>query len=339
MEYKVIFAGRLEFGTSRSYEKVLKQFEHRRENYYRNDVLFQTEDIFIEDEQALYIERSLLRNVSQKSWQNTVNILKQVAQYAVAGDINAWKLNVEGLVKHLVIEPETEKTAVQAYRTGRELVQEKGREEEAYAALTRAIDKFSRHALAYERRGYVNFKLGNLEDALYDYNKSIDINPHKPEPYMGRAMIYLKKKDLTALVDDLDNVLKYSIPHQPMYWNARLMKAEKLLEMSRFEEAAYEYRLFVKRNLAEDHPLQSRRRRAHYEYAKALMATGKAKEARDILDAALKTPEAKGAPSNAEILVQRGLAGKEAGTKGYREDWKKAAGQGSKKAEKLLAEH
>ena len=226
MEYKVIFSGRLEFGTERSYGQVLKQFEHRKENYYRNDILFLEEDIFKEEELALVIPRSLLKNISNKSWQNTVNILKQVSQFAIAGDINAWKISDTGLSDHQVIEPETEKSTVKAFRKGRELVQEKGMETAAYEALTRAIDKFSRHALAYERRGYVNFKLANMEDALYDYNKSIDINPNKPEAYMGRAQVNLKKKDLPAVIADLDSVMRYAIPHQNILLGSSYPKKE-----------------------------------------------------------------------------------------------------------------
>lgn len=58
---------------------------------------------------------------------------------------------------------------------------------EAMEALTRAIAKFEQHAVAYERRGFVNFSLKNYEDALYDYNKSIKYNDAVPKPYLGRA--------------------------------------------------------------------------------------------------------------------------------------------------------
>ena len=43
---KVIIAGHLEFGAERNYEQVVKLFEHRRENYYRNDIFLKVEEIF-----------------------------------------------------------------------------------------------------------------------------------------------------------------------------------------------------------------------------------------------------------------------------------------------------
>ena len=44
--YKTIFSGRLEFGTQRSYDKVFNLYQHRVENYYRNSILLDAEEIF-----------------------------------------------------------------------------------------------------------------------------------------------------------------------------------------------------------------------------------------------------------------------------------------------------
>ena len=108
------------------------------------------------------------------------------------------------------------------------------------------------------------------------------------------------------------------------------------MEMGKAKEAAYEYGLFLKRKLPTDHPLRKRRRSIQFSMGKALIAAGEPKEARAILDAAL-TMEGSGKPSDADILIQRGLAGQKAGTKGYRNDWEAAADKGSKRAMKLLA--
>ena len=49
MFYKAIIQGRLDFGTPRSFETVVKMYNYRVENYHKNDILFKAEDIFNEE--------------------------------------------------------------------------------------------------------------------------------------------------------------------------------------------------------------------------------------------------------------------------------------------------
>ena len=184
--YKTIVSGCLEFGNARSYEQVLKLYLHRTENYYRNDILLKAEEVFQEETFILSIPR-YIKECPEKSWKNTLNLLEYVAGYAVAGDLKAWVIQDGKMIDQRVIEPDGDKSATQAFIQGRELVKEKGMEEEAMNSLNKAIDKFERHALAYERRGYVNYRLRNYDDAMYDFTKSIDINPNMPDAYWGRA--------------------------------------------------------------------------------------------------------------------------------------------------------
>ena len=39
--------------------------------------------------------------------------------------------------------------------------------------MDKVIKRFERHAQAYERRGFTNLLMGNLDEAIYDYTKSI----------------------------------------------------------------------------------------------------------------------------------------------------------------------
>ena len=87
--YKTILSGCLEFGNSRSYEQVLKLYQHRLENYYRNDILLLAEEVFQEDSFILTIPR-FITECSEKSWKNTLNLLEYMAGYAVAGSLKAW---------------------------------------------------------------------------------------------------------------------------------------------------------------------------------------------------------------------------------------------------------
>ncbi len=334
MEYKVIISGHLEFSSSRSFGKVLDTYLHRLENYYKNEVLLKQEDLFDEERCVVDIPRFICTSNSDKRWRNTVSMLEMIIQFAIAGNFSLWKLKDGKLLDQLSLEPKCEKAAVQSFLKGRELMT-KGKKTEAHQALTTAIDKFERHAQAYERRGFVNFQLGNLEDAFYDFTKSIDINSHNPDAYLGRASVYMKQGLNEAAVADLDKAIKSSIPHQPIYWQARRRKGEALLELLEYEPAEFELRLVTKRRFSPDNPNHKWQRKTYVDYGKALLGLGRYEEAAEALTKA-RDLEEMGYIRKDEILLFRGIALQKAGKIGYQDDWKAAADQGSKRAQTLL---
>jgi len=336
MTYKTIFSGRLEFGNARSFDKVLTMYQHRVENYYKMDVLLKEEEVFIEEAHALDVPRFITQS-NEKSWKNTLSVLEFVAQYAIAGSLNAWMVD-EGKVKQQhVIEPTSDKAAVQSFLSGREMVQERGRESEAMQALSRAIEKYARHALAYERRGYVNYLLHNFSDALYDFSKSIDINPKNADPYIGRAQVYMSQKDYTAAIPDLDKAIKNSIPLQDVYWRARRLKADCHLALEEYDSAVFELKLFTKRQFGPESTNYKWRKKALADYGKALLQTNALKDAIDAFNRALGlTGNQKDLNNEAEPFLLRGIALQRMGQSGFRQDWQEAASLGSKRAARLL---
>ncbi len=334
--FKIILSGCLEFGSQRSYDQVLKLFLHRVENYYRNDILLKAEDVFQESSYILNLPR-FITECSEKSWKNTLNLLGYVAQYAIAGDLRAWVIQDGKLIEQRVIEPKGDKTAIQAYIQGRNLVKESGMEEEAMEALNKAIEKFERHAMAYERRGYVNFRLRNYNDALYDFSKSIDINPTNPEAFWGRANTKVKKQDYAGAIADLDAALKTSIPHQPIYWSTRRLKGELHLQMGDMQKAILELKLVAKRNFTADDPNYKWQKNALFNYGKALFEIGEYSEAVTVFNQMFDfNIEREEAPPAAEQYYSRALARQKAGESGYVNDLKEAAELGSSKAAELL---
>jgi hypothetical protein len=61
MEFKTIFSGNFEFGSQRSYERLVQMCEHRIENYYKSDVLIKMEDFLDEEGFALRIPRLITK--------------------------------------------------------------------------------------------------------------------------------------------------------------------------------------------------------------------------------------------------------------------------------------
>ncbi|MEM6876984.1 MAG: tetratricopeptide repeat protein, partial [Bacteroidota bacterium] len=246
---KVIFAGQLEFGTSRNFENVQTQYAHRMEHYYKNDILLKPESIFNPDERTMDIPRTVVTS-TDRQYKNTVNLLERIATFSIAGDLNIWRLNGIGqMMDHRLFEPRADRTTNQLFRKGREMLDQAEHIGEAKELLTKAIDNFERHAVAYERRGVINYKLGNHKDALYDFTKSIKIYASKPESYYGRGLIYFSKEeeDLDKAIADFGTVAKYAIPHQKIYWLAKRMRADALRKAGRTDEARKDYASFVNR--------------------------------------------------------------------------------------------
>ncbi len=336
MEFKTIFSGNFEFGTQRSFDRLVKMCEHRIENYYKSDVLIKLEDFLDEEGFALRIPRYITKG-GDKSWRNTINLIEFIAQYAVAGSMSVWMVDNGVVLRHKTTEPVSDKVAVQSFLLGREMISEKGREIEAMEALSRAINKFERHGLAYERRGHVNYLLNNFDDAIYDFSKCININPNYAAAYLGRSLVYIVKEDYETAISDLEKAIKRSIPLQTIYWKSRKIKADCHLAIKDYEGAIFELKLFTSRNFAKDHPSYKYLGKAFFDYGKALFAVGRHNDAIGAFDRAIQLDEGEETLA-ADRLYFRGMALKEAGKSGFEEDLKEAANRGSQRAAKLLEE-
>jgi tetratricopeptide (TPR) repeat protein len=249
---KLVFRGRLDFGNQRTYDLVVKHRQTRLENYFRTEILFKAEQIFVPEELAINVPQQTLMS-TEKHWRNTTSLLKEVAQYALAGNVGAWWVQNGQVLAECQIEPNSDKVAVSEYLRGRELVQQGGMEE-ASIALSNAIEKYERHAAAFERRGYVNYKLKNFNDAHYDFSKSIAINPIAPEPFYGRGKVHMLKNEWDAAAADFDQTIKKSLAVQPMHWLARLRKGDSLYHAKRYAEAIPELKFFLQRKFQENDP-------------------------------------------------------------------------------------
>lgn len=335
MFFKSIFQGNLQFGNEKSYEKVIRMYDHRVENYYKNDILFKVEDIFKEDDLSLKIPRTVI-NITEKNWKNSVDLLKYVAQFAISGNVGAWMTEEGKILKYVWIEPKGDKAVVQKFLKGRSLVDQVGKEKEAEEALSNAIELYDRHAQAYERRGYVNFLMKKYHDADRDFTKSVNIDSSNAPAYYGRAKIKMLKEDWEEAISDLELAIKTSLALQDIHWSARRLKGECLQQLKRYEEAEFEYRFFAKRVFKEKSPNAIYQRLVLYNHGRVLLEIGKNAEALESLEKAYKCTTGKEYVYDADILVYRGIARKQAGKNGFLSDWNEAKKLGSKQAEQLL---
>lgn len=340
MLQKTIIQGRLDFGKQRAFDKALKMYRHRLENYYKTEILFKEEETLFNDEDlSLVIERNVTQT-TDKYWKNTIDILSYLAQFAVAGKICAWMLEEGNILDYHLIEPDSDKMVVRHFQKGRQLVDESGQEEDALKALDKAIKKYNKHSQAYERRGHLNYHLKNTEEALHDFSKSIHLDYTNADAYYGRGHVYLRQKAYEKAIEDFESTAKFAIALQPIYWKARLHLAECYMQINDYEKAEFNLKLFTNRDFSKENPNYAERSRAFARYGETLIALEKYDEAAKALDRAIEEADSDSEDKRlAERLRTRGWAKYKAGRKGYLSDWKKAVKLGDKKAESWLLEY
>jgi len=335
MLYKTIIQGRLEFATEKTYAKVLKMFEYRAETYHKNDILFEMEEIFFPENFQLIIPR-MVKQVYEKTYKNTAKLLEYCSQFAVSGSLNTWLIDEGKILHYAKMEPASDKVAVQQYLKGKSLVKTKGKEAEAIQALTKAIEKFDRHAQAYERRAKVNYTMKKYHDAKRDYDKSLNHDDTNPHAFYGRAKIKLHEKDYKSAIQDFDMTLKYSVALQEIYWKARRLKSICHMELGEYEKAAFDLKLITNRAFKEDTTMIHWKRWCYFNYGLVLMQLENYDEALNAFESTLSIHEGYDDISEAEKLKNRGLAKQKAGKNGYIKDIKDAADLGDKEAATLL---
>lgn len=303
-EYRIIIAGQLEFGNRKVFQQVLDQYTHRMENYYKADILLKPEAVFKEEELTFDVPRTVVVG-SEREWLNTVNLLERVVSFAMAGSLHLWRLGAGTMLDNLLLEPNAERTTVQLFNQGRTLVDQTDKEQEALVKLTQVVDRFARHAQAYERRGFVNMSLGNLDDALYDYNKSLNIHANMPEAHYGRGLVYTRRDDWAAAAQDFEAVTRNSIPHQKIYWMAQVALGDCYLKLGKPADALRVYNMFSKRKQRIE-SLNRYDRRVNYAFGQLLLASGRANDAVQAFQRALNAEADRKAP--AEHLIHAELA-------------------------------
>ena len=334
IEYKTIVSGSLEFGSQKTFEKVFKMYEHRVENYYKADLFVDFEEAFLPDDFMVRIPRTVTVSTN-KIWKNTLDLLEYLAQFALAGRIIAWMVKDGVILRESSIEPKCDKVAVQAFLKGRNQLTQ-GKEQEAITSFDKAIAKYSRHAYAYEKRGYVKLQLDDLEGAESDFNKSNAINPNIPEPYVGLAKLKMITKDHKSAIIHLGSAIKNSIPLMPIYWQARRMRIICHQELKQNAEAIGDLKAFCNRNFNQDDPNYKYNDWAWFNYGKVLLEVGDSQQALEIFNKSVENLEKNNSKIDPDFLVYRGIARKQIGKSGYKKDWTEAAELGSKKASELL---
>ncbi|OAV45972.1 tetratricopeptide repeat protein [Lewinella sp. 4G2] len=325
IEYKVIIAGQLEFGKESVFKQVHDQYVHRMEHFYKDDIMLKAEGHFIEEENSFVVPRTV-KIGSKRQWLNTLNLLQRVVEFSIAGSLNMWVLNAGKMEAHHLLEPKAERTTVQIFNKGRELIEQNDQQAEAIKMMDKVLKRFANHAQAYERRGFTNLSLNNIDDALYDYNKSLKINPRMPEAHYGRGIVHVRKQQWAEAAEDFEAVTKNSIPYQPIYWQAQVGLGDAYTKLGRPNDALRVFNMFFKRK-QRIATLERYDRRVSFEFAKLLTDANRLDEAYKAFAHALVAPEDAKAPEVARIHHEYGKALEKGGHKEKAAEQFKLAGK------------
>lgn len=334
MYYKTIIKGKFDFGKQKTFDKVHKMAIHKVENLYRDAVCIDIEEAFDEENHCFFIPRTVY-NITEKFWKNTVNLIEYLSQFAVVGRFYVWVIQDGQMIVKKEFEPCSEKNIVQYYLKGNRLMDE-GENEKAIASYNKAIAKYENHSIAYEKRGMINYKLQNYEDSLYDFEKSIKLYPQNGPAHFGQALAMLKLGKTAEAEKALEQTIKKTIPHQPIYWRARRMRGVALLELKQYEKAVKEFSLITKRKFDSKDLNYQWLKYCFYMLGKALNELQRFGEASKSLEKALEIDSDKKVVTNDEILLLKGEILKSLGDNNYLKVWKKAEEMGNKKAGSLL---
>ncbi|MDX1685324.1 MAG: hypothetical protein R3275_08815 [Saprospiraceae bacterium] len=334
--HKCIFQGRLDFGSASSFDIAYRQFEQRAEVFFKNEVVFKVEDVFDENSNSLDIPRTV-SNITEKVWKNTNELFDYIRQFALSGQIEAWMVESGKILEYELFEPHGDKSVITAYQSGRDLLKNEGKEEEAYDLLTKAISKYDKHSQAYERRGYTNIMLERPEDARYDFDKSIRLDNRNAMAYYGRGWLNMKEEKWEEAVEDFSKALKNLLAVQSIFWKVRRMKVECLIQLERWEEALKECKLLIRRKFASDDPNFKYTTHVNTMYVKCLIQTGEEQKALDFIEESLDSIPKQQEDQRRAMLTDRGLVKQKLGEKSYIKDWEEAAALGEPRANELLA--
>ncbi len=335
MYYKTIIKGKFDFGKEKTFEKIHKMALHKVENLYRDAVCLDMEEAFDAEELTFTIPRTVY-NITEKFWKNTVNLIEYLSQFAVVGRFYIWVIQDGQLIVKKELEPNSEKNIVQYYLKGNRWMDE-GNTEKAIESYNKAIDKYAKHSMAYEKRGTINYQLKNYDDAIYDFKKSIKLYPQNGTAYFGLALALLKTGALDEAEKALEQTAKKTIPHQSIYWKARRMRGNTLFELKQYDKSHKEFSLISKRKFSKDDPNYAFVKYNYFMIGKCLFQMQRLGEAVNVLDKALDISENQNDKvSDGEVLLLKGEILRELGDEKFLKVWKSAEELGNKKATSLL---
>ncbi len=111
----------------------------------------------------------------------------------------------------------------------------RGNYPQAISLLTQVINSIlsGRTAMDYNNRGLMYFHSGQLEEAIADYNRALEINPNLAAAYNNRANCYVNQGELVDALVDYDRALDLN----PFHLRALINQGVTFRHLGMYREA------------------------------------------------------------------------------------------------------
>jgi tetratricopeptide (TPR) repeat protein len=237
---KVIFKGRLDFGSKEVVVRIVRQLETRIVNLYKEDLPWKLEELLLEDtEQVRFLPVS--KQIADRTWKHGLDVLGWLAHFALCGEVLAIRISPERST-HL-IQPAGQKAAVLLYRHALE-EQDPGQREGLYDQI---LEKYAYHTEALMGRADLALERGDLERAASDLAIVMDRDPENPGLWLRMARYHYRQGAFTHALDHIEKTVVLSMPLEELHWRGRQCKAKILHAMDELDGAEREWRLLEAR--------------------------------------------------------------------------------------------
>ncbi len=98
------------------------------------------------------------------------------------------------------------------------IAEKRGQQDKAFQLLDQAEKNNSFYVHLYEERAQMHLKMHNVDDALNEYRRAIEISPLNPIRYIKAAEVLLHHKRYSEMVEVLEMAIKRDIP-APDLWH------------------------------------------------------------------------------------------------------------------------
>lgn len=109
--------------------------------------------------------------------------------------------------------------------------------DDAITDFTKSIELNPQYPLVYENRGYAYFKLGQYDKALTDLNKALEIYPTLQKAYVSRGEVNAKLKKFTEAMEDFNKAISINSTDS----NSYKCRADAWADMGQWDKAIADY--------------------------------------------------------------------------------------------------
>lgn len=238
--HKVIFKGRLDFGSKETVARIVRQLEPRILNLYKEDFPWKLEDLFPEGTEQVRFQ-PVSKLIADRTWKHGLDALTWLAHFALCGEVLAIRLSPERSTHRIL--PDGQKAAVLLYRHALEESDPMQRE----GLYEQILDKYAFHTEALMGRADLALERGDLDQAARDLALVQERDPENPALWFRMARYHYRQGELGPALTHIERSVSLSMPLEEMHWRGRHCKARILQDMDVPEQAEQEWRMLETR--------------------------------------------------------------------------------------------